>query len=521
MSLRSLIMACLLAGSGFLCLVDAAGCAEQESQPRTAAAIPTAEAKSGSDTAPTEQDSKQPDIQLAEVEGKPGSNIPSVSVREGEDWPEFLGPRKTGVSGETGLLPKWPAGGPPVVWKKRIGTGYSAPSVRGNRLVVHHRPAGDEIVECFEASSGRPLWKYPYPSDFRDPYGYNNGPRCTPLLTEKRCYTFGAEGKLLCLNLETGKKVWERDTAADFEVANAFFGVGATPILEDNLLLVMVGGHPTSGMVAFDADSGKTIWQSVGPKSWPEPEVRYQRDRPPQKLASYSTPICATIHGKRHLLCLMRPGLVSLDPKTGKENFAYWFRSRLHDSVNAARPLVRGDEILLSAAYDVGAALLKVNKDGKSYETVWRDEEIMQNHWSTSIEHEGFVYGFSGRHKPGSFFRCIDWKTAKQQWEVKTPESAEEHSALKLDAVDVAAEPFGRGSLIQAEGKFIVLGEGGVLALVEVNPKKYVEISRVHFPEMTDPSWAAPVLSRKRLYLRSEHHLLCLDLAAAPEKPEK
>lgn len=435
-----------------------------------------------------------------------------ATVRTGEDWAEFLGPRQTGVSGETGLLVKWPKEGPPVIWKKRIGTGYSAPAIRGNRIVVHHRPAADEIVECYEADTGNPLWTYAYPSNFRDPYGYNNGPRCSPLLTEDRCYTFGAEGKLLCLNLATGKKVWENEE--EFEVPMAFFGVGATPILEGNLLIVMIGAHPNAGMAAFDSRTGKVVWKSVGPKSFPEPQVRYQRDRPPQKLASYSTPLCATIHGQRHLLCLMRPGLVSLDPLTGKERFSYWFRSQLHDSVNAARPVVVGDQIFLSAAYDVGAALLHINKDGNGYDVAWRDEEIMQNHWSTSIFKDGFVYGFSGRHKQGASFRCMELRKPKLIWEVKTPETAAEHAALPQGDDDVTREPFGRGSLIEADGKFIILGEGGVLALAEINPRKYVEISRVHYPEMTDPSWAAPVLSRQRLYLRSEHHLLCLDLAA-------
>jgi outer membrane protein assembly factor BamB len=118
-------------------------------------------------------------------------------LRPGEDWPIFLGPQGTGVSKETGLLDKWPDDGPPVVWKKKIGTGYSAPSVLGHRLVVIHRPKHEDIVQCLHAATGEELWKYAYDTDYTDPYGYNNGPRCTPLLTKNRCYTFGAQGKLL------------------------------------------------------------------------------------------------------------------------------------------------------------------------------------------------------------------------------------------------------------------------------------------------------------------------------------
>lgn len=432
--------------------------------------------------------------------------------RTGEDWPEFLGPRGTGISGETGLLKQWPSKGPPVIWKMRAGTGYSAPSVRGNRLVLFHRVGHEEIVDSYAADTGEWEWRYAYRSNFEDPFGYNNGPRCSPLLTEDRCYTFGGEGKLVCLELASGKLVWRRDTAAEFQIPMAFFGVGATPILEGNLLIVMVGGHPSSGVVAFDATTGATVWQSVGPGDWEQPKVRIQPDRPPAKLASYSTPLAVTIHGQRHLLCFMRPGLVSLDPATGKVNFSYWLRSSLHDSVNAARPVVVEDNIFLSAAYETGAALLKVNPDGKGYKVVWRDVDAMQNHWSTCIAHDGFLYGFSGRHEPGSTFRCIELKTGRLMWQTEDVNANDEPDP-KAGLGKTEPKYYGRGSAILADGKFIVLGERGTLALVELNSKRFREISRVHYPEMTYPSWTAPILSRRRLYLRDEDALLCIDLA--------
>ena len=138
-----------------------------------------------------------------------------------EDWPQFLGPHADGTSTETSLLDRWPTNGPPVLWDKKVGTGYSAPSVRSNLLVLHHRVGEEEVIEAWAADSGRPVWRYAYPSHFVDPYGYNNGSRDTPLLTADRCYAFGAEGKLTCLDLTTGKLVWQRDTAADWNVPPA------------------------------------------------------------------------------------------------------------------------------------------------------------------------------------------------------------------------------------------------------------------------------------------------------------
>ena len=197
-----------------------------------------------------------------------GSQLATGADGAGEDWPQFLGTRGNNTSSETGLLDKWPTNGPPVAWQKNIGSGYSAPSIRGELLILHHRVANEEVVEALLAANGKPVWRHAYPSRFVDPFGYNNGPRCTPLLTESRCYTFGAEGILACLDLKTGKLVWERATAKDWNVPDAFFGVGSTPILEGDRLIVMVGGQPNSGVVALDAATGKTIWESVGKTNW-------------------------------------------------------------------------------------------------------------------------------------------------------------------------------------------------------------------------------------------------------------
>jgi outer membrane protein assembly factor BamB len=447
--------------------------------------------------------------------------------RVGEDWPAFLGPRGTGVSAETGLLQKWPQDGPPVLWEKEVGTGYSAPSVRGNRLVVHHRIGNEEIVECLRADTGDALWKYAYPSRFRDPYGYNNGPRCSPVLTEDRCYTFGAEGKLLCLDLKSGEKIWLRDTQQDFTVPEGFFGVGATPLLEGDLLIVLVGGQPNSGVVAFEAETGKTVWQSVGKDTWngvltgDTPGERYEWTGE-EMVVSYASPAAATIHGKRHILCLMRHGLVSVDPRTGEENFKYWFKSRIYESVNAAQPVVVGDKILLSAAYRSGAALLQVNDDGKSYSVVWRDPRGLSTHWSTTIHHDGYLYGFSGRHEQEATLQCVELETGKLVWETTGFEGNLQDLGqdpatgriINRKTGEAVPWPFyGRGSAIMADGKFIVLGERGTLALVNVDPQTFKESSRASFKQIGYPSWAAPVLSRKRLYLRDEDHLMCLDLA--------
>jgi outer membrane protein assembly factor BamB len=426
------------------------------------------------------------------------------------DWPQLLGPRANGISDETALLDEWPANGPPLVWEKTVGTGYGSPSVIGQKLVLHHRIGDDEIVECLAVETGKSLWRFSYPSHFVDPYGYNNGPRSTPLLTSNRCYAFGAEGKLTCLDLQSGQLIWRRDTAVDFKVPEAFFGVGSSPILEAGLLIVMVGGQPNSGVVAFDAASGKTVWESVGQANWEgvpmtgwpgEPKVRWKSW---DKQASYSTPVAATIRGKRQVLCLMRQGLVSLDPKTGAVNFSFWFCSRVNESVNAMSPVVVDDLIFISAAYyKIGSVLLRLPPDGKAPEEVWRGTSL-ELHWTTPIYLDGRLYAFSGRNEPDARMRCVELRTGKLLWEAD--ESWPAHSTTTPNV-------YGRASSILADGKLITLGEGGLLGLFRPNPEQREEISRFQLPQLHYPCWAAPVLSARKLYLRDEDRLVCLDLA--------
>jgi outer membrane protein assembly factor BamB len=425
------------------------------------------------------------------------------------DWPRFLGIHADCKSQETGLLDEWPKEGPPLEWKKVVGTGYSAPSVSNGNLVLHHRIKREEVVESMNPLTGKTVWTFKYPSNYIDPFGYNNGPRCTPILTQDRCYILGAEGKLYCIGMQDGREIWMRDTAKDFNIPEAFFGVGSTPLLEDDKLIVMVGGQPNSGVVAFEASTGKTIWENVGKKTWDgerktgwrgEPYIQW---REYEKQASYASPVAATIHGQRHILCLMRQGLVSLNPDTGEENFHFWFRARVNESVNAMNPVVSGDTILISAAYyRVGSVLLKVAPGGRSVTETWRSRAL-EVHWTTPVLHNGNLYAFSGRNEPDARFRCVEMATGKLVWD-------QDESWRK--SYLAPPEKYGRGSAILADNKLIVMGEAGQLGLFRPNPVMAEEISKFQVPEMKYPCWTAPVLSNQKLYLRSESRLICYDL---------
>lgn len=425
----------------------------------------------------------------------------------GGDWPQFLGPQGDGTSPETNLIERIPAEGPPVVWKREVGTGYSAPSVRAGQLLLHHRLGNQEILEAFDAATGTSRWRHGTPTRFQDPYGYNNGPRASPLVTSNRVFAFGAEGRLVCVDTDRGRPIWERETGKEFEVPEAFFGVGSTPLLDDGRLIVMVGGQPNSGVVAFDPETGRTLWESVGEETWAgqpkigwpgTPPVRWQRW---DKQASYASPVAAMIHGQRHVLCLMRQGLVSVNPTNGAVRFRFWFRARVEESVNAANPVVHGDLILISAAYyRVGSVLLRVRPDGQGVDEVWRGTSL-EMHWATPLWRDGRVYGFSGRNEPDSVLRCVDFLTGKTLWE------RDERWATRSSRQPPV---FGRGSMILADGKLIALGEGGLLGMFRPSAERCEELGRWQVPDLGYPCWAAPVLADRRLYLRSEDRLVCL-----------
>ncbi|MFO8012054.1 MAG: PQQ-binding-like beta-propeller repeat protein [Phycisphaerae bacterium] len=391
------------------------------------------------------------------------------------DWPRYLGPNQDGTSEETGLLLDWPEGGPPVVWTKRLGASFSPPVVAGDRLVVFHRIANDEVLECVTAAAGGRLWEFRYPTRYTDRYRYNGGPRSSPAIDGDRVYAYGAEGMLTCLDLATGRKVWQRPLNQDLSAPQAFFGVGVPPVVEGDLLLLNPGAPGGAGIVGVDKATGAVRWKAT------------------DHGASYSTPVVRTVRGRRLVFVLTAEGLVVLHPATGKVHATMPFRSVYRESVNAASPVVVGDRVFLSAAYRVGSALVEVTPEG--LETVWRNKKNMQNHWATSIYAGGVLYGSHGRHGREAVARCIDWDTGLVLWE--------------------SPRGLGRMTFTLAEGHLLVMGELGHLLLVEATPLGYTEKARAKV--LAPPCWGPPVLAGGLLYVRNETVLTCLDMRKPAE----
>ena len=431
--------------------------------------------------------------------------LPDLRTRTfGSDWSRFLGPTGDGKSPETSLLTSWSPAGPPIVWEKEIGTSYGAPTVSQGRLFMFDRHDGSARLTCMKSETGDELWRFEYPTDYEDLYGYNNGPRTCPVVDRNRVYVFGPEGMLHCVAVADGKLLWRVDTATKFHVVQNFFGVGSAPVVEGELLIVQIGGSPPgrartlldtrdpvqgngSGLVAFNKWTGEVVYQVT------------------DELASYTTPTLATINGRRWCFIFARGGLIGFEPRTGTVDFHYPWRAKKFESVNASNPVVVDDLVFISETYGLGSSLLKVRPGG--YTVVWKDSErrrnkAMQLHWNTPIHYKGYLYGYSGRHSRGCELRCVELRTGKVVWSHRVHE---------------------RGSLLYADGHFISLGEFGTLTLIRPAPEKLDVVSKV---QLTDehggeriryPAWAAPVLSNGFLYLRGKDRLVCLDLISRDE----
>jgi outer membrane protein assembly factor BamB len=389
-------------------------------------------------------------------------------VAVGADWPQFLGPNRNATSPEKGLLATWGEKGPPVVWQKEVGEGYSSPVVAGGRVVLFHRVGDEEVVQCLDAATGKESWKHTTPTSFRDRLGKGDGPRSTPCVAGGKVYTLSPGGLLLCLNLEDGKKAWQRALLDDYEVPLSFFGVGTSPLVEGELVLVNVGGKD-AGVVAFHKDSGKEVWKATS------------------QGASYASPVAATLDGVRRILFFTREGFVALDPATGEVHGNKRWRSRNNASVNAATPVVCDDCVFLSACYGTGAILLRVKKD--AIEEVWSNDESLSCHFGTPVYRDGLLYGFEGRQEEGAKLRCVEAKTGKVRW---------------------TADGYGSGSLILADGRLIVLSEGGELVLVEPDGDKCREVARAQVLSGTCRAHLA--LADGRLYGRDAKKLVCWNL---------
>jgi outer membrane protein assembly factor BamB len=424
------------------------------------------------------RDSENP-IEIARLAEKKLDQPPVSAAATG--WPQWRGPLRDGRAPAGPLRTNWDEKPPAKLWQAACGGGYGSCAVVDGRLFVQDRKGEDERVLCLDAANGNLLWEYGYPSEQagRD-RSYAIGPRATPTISGDRLYCVGGAGKLLCLKLSTapGAKptlAWEHDLLAEFNASLPQWGVACSPLIEDDLVVVQPGGEKSS-VVALDKNTGAHRW-SAG-------------DNPP----SYSSPVAATIGGRRMIFAFTSNALLAIRAEDGKVTGSYSWRTM--PDVNVATPLVIDEYVFISSGYGMGCALLHAEPtaDGAKLVAVYarRKPPGIQNHHQTCVFKDRHLFGFDG-NAPGHL-KCVEFDTGKfvEGWS---------------DEGEV-----GKGSVILAGDHLVIQTERGDLALVEANPKEFRLLGKVRRVLSGRNNWASPTLVDGRLYLRDEEKVVCYDV---------
>ncbi|NND97432.1 MAG: PQQ-like beta-propeller repeat protein [Pirellulaceae bacterium] len=424
-------------------------------------------------------------------------------VRESDAflWPRFLGRQYDSVADAVPGV-DWTKQ-PTFLWSLDVGLGYGMGTV--DQTNYYHFDASDNAAEerlrCIDLRDGQTKWSQSQPLNYRDMYGYESGPRSSASLTKDRIYTMGVGGQLTCRDIADGRLIWTVDTSQRYGVVQNFFGVGGSPLVLGDLVIVMVGGSPPgdqaiapgrldrvspngSALVAFDRHNGSEKWRGG------------------DDLASYSSPRPIEIDGETLVLLFGRNRLSALNPTTGTVRWSFDHRAEILESVNAMVPIVHDDHVFISECYAVGSVLLKVT--GESADVIWQDpprdrrRQAMRVHWSTPVLTDGHVFGCSGRNAPDSDFRCIEWMTGKVKWS---------------DSRRI------RSAVTQVGDHLLVLEERGLMQVIKANVEEMevvneweLQTAEGNRPALNYPCWAAPIVVGDKVLVRGDEKVLCLEL---------
>lgn len=388
---------------------------------------------------------------------------------QAQDWPQFLGPHRDGSCDAKRLAAQWPKEGPKRLWRTPAGQGFSGPLATSKHVFLFHRLGDKETVQCLNITTGERVWQFDYKTTYRDDHGFDEGPRSTPALSDDKLYTMGAEGLVHCLQATTGKMIWKADLKELFATPKGFFGMACSPLVEKNGVLLNVGGAQGAGVISLDRSSGAVLWKALDDE------------------ASYSSPASATLDNKRWTFFLTRSGLAVMDPSTGSVADRFPWRSRTQASVHGATPLIQGDQVFISSSYETGAALLKF--DGKHLRKIWSADDVLSNHYATSVVYEGHLYGFDGRQERGASLVCVEWASGKLKWR---------------------KEGLGSGTITLCGDTLLILSERGELIRTKASPRHFSELSRAQI--LSAGTRAHPALANGLFVAKGKDSLVCFDL---------
>jgi outer membrane protein assembly factor BamB len=368
------------------------------------------------------------------------------------DWPHWRGPTRNGVSAETQWLDQWPADGPKIAWKAKVGLGFSSFAVAAGRVVTMGHASGKDTVFCFDAATGQELWRHSYPAELGDKY-FEGGTTGSPTIADGRVYAVSRWGDAFCFEAASGKIVWSKNVRRESGARVPDWGFTGAPLVHEELLVLNVG----EAGLALEKATGKIVWKSADDD------------------AGYSTPLPVKRGGETLALFGNGKAYVAVNVRTGRE--AWRFRWLTQYGVNAADPVVDGDRVFISSGYGKGAVLVDVA--GAVPNEIWKSK-VLRTQLNAAVLHDGHLYGVDGDTTDKAALKCVEFATGKEKW---------------------ARAGFGSGGVIIADNKLIALGGTGELLVAPATPAGFTPTARAQV--LGGKCWTAPVLADGIVYARN------------------
>ena len=395
-----------------------------------------------------------------------------LAALDAADWPQWQGPDRTRISKETGFLKEWPAGGPKVIWTANdLGSGYGSMAVAGNRVFLQGARGANSMVIALNRADGKEVWSKvlgPVETKMRSDRGA--GPRGTPTVDGDRLYVLTENGDLACLKTD-GSIVWQLNILKEFGGPQIQWLISESPLIDGPHLVVTPGG-PGAGMVKLDKMTGKTVWTA----------------KELSDAAAYSSITVADVQGVRTYMTFTASAGVGVRASDGKLMFRY--EQAANRTANVATPVYANNKVFFTSAYGTGGGLVDLTvQNGEVAATEVYFTREMKNHHGGVVLVDGYLYGFNDL-----ILTCLEFATGKMMWRDRS---------------------VGKGSVTYADGHLYIQSETNMVGLAEATPSGYREKGRFEIPDKGMPSWAHPVISDGRLYVRNQDTLLVYDIKAA------
>lgn len=422
---------------------------------------------------PTSEEKRREYRAQAATKAPPKIDRPQTLVLAAGDWPGFRGAKRDGCLTGVRISKEWNTHPPRQLWRHPIGPGWSSFAVVGTRIYTQEQHDADEVVTCYDASTGAELWVHRDAVRFTEAVA-GPGPRATPTFHEGKIYALGAAGKLNCLDAITGKKIWYQDIVADSGAKIPTWGFAASPLISDGVVLVFAGGPQKKSVLGYKADTGELQW-SAGEGQF-----------------SYASLHPARIGGVKQAILASEEGLVAFAPAGGDILWRHnWpLTGGMARVVQPA--LVDDSSVLIGTGFGMGSQRVRVDNEGGKWavKQEWTSQAI-KPYYNDLVVHKGYLYGFDN-----NFFTCVKLDDGKKAWR---------------------ARGYGNGQvlLLADQDLLLIQAETGEAALVLASPDGHKELGR--FQALEGKTWNHPVVAHGKLFVRNGAEAACYHIGTGEE----